>query len=127
MPSKQQHQHQADVNIELSQVMEDSTLDILGCPPYGWVVTTLFYAALHLIESRFAKEDTHLRTHHTRNRAIEADNVLSEIRDEYNFLHDLSRSARYDCENVEHKDVEHCRDVLDCIASYVSALGSDNP
>jgi len=64
---------------------------------YGWSVTTMFYAALHLIDAVLSRASAHPNSHAARQRAIRNHGGLVQHWADYRLLEDLSRDARYNC------------------------------
>ncbi len=117
-PSQQEHKEQACVNLEVASFMEEQDIDSRGGPAYDWVVTTLFYAALHLIESKLAEQDLHCSSHYQRRKAVH--NCLPSISDHYQDLYHASRSARYNCETIDGEDAACFQAVFAHIADFIT-------
>lgn len=90
MPSHAEHLAQAQVNEVLSRELQ-------GGPSLDWAVTTLFYAALHLVEATLAPQG-HSRTHVERDRTVRQHPQLRPIYGHYRELKERSLQARYDCQ-----------------------------
>lgn len=92
MPSQPQHLQKAQSNegfINSSGLLDPSThLD--------WVVTAIFYTALHYVDSHLAKNGIHPKSHVKRDEAIKNDPNLIPIWNAYMKLKDESIKARYD-------------------------------
>jgi hypothetical protein len=74
-----------------------------------WAITIAFYCALHLVEKTIArsphKEHQHLRCHEKRNHRVRIDGVFRAIVEDYQFLYNQSRRARYDCVSFTKADI----------------------
>ena len=92
MPGRQEHLDKWRHNEGLSQQLEPG-------PYQDWSVTTMFYAALHLVEAYFASQTppVQTRSHANRNRMVQGDANLGPVSQDYLELYDRSRDARYDC------------------------------
>ena len=92
MPSRQEHLDKWRHNEGLSRQLD------LG-PYQDWSVTTMFYAALHLVEAYFASQTPPVQTHShvSRNKIVQSDANLAPVWQDYLELYDRSRDARYDC------------------------------
>jgi len=89
MPSEVIHQLQAEQNERLSQGL------ILLSPLFmDWAVTACFYAALHVVDSYFARLGIHPHNHVERERLIQR--RLRPIRRDYWRLKRHSLRARYE-------------------------------
>lgn len=83
-------EEQSKHNVRSSRYLERDT------PLYrNWEITTLFYSALHIVESYLSKIAGEVKSHTARNDLIR--NHLSGISNEYRKLKDLSEKARYCC------------------------------
>ena len=88
MPNEATHRSQAEHNERLARGL------ILLSPPFtDWAVTACFYAALHLVDSYFARLGSHPSTHGRREREIR--NHLPRIEHHYLRLKQYSLDARY--------------------------------
>lgn len=92
MPSTEEHIKKYEENKKLLE----SNLNIENCDFYNWIVTVSFYAALHLVEAKLAKDGIDSKDHFARNNNVDRFNQFSEIRSAYKTLYDKSRIARYD-------------------------------
>jgi len=90
MPSEAEHEDQYVSNLK--------TIDLLSTsenPPYDWIVTIYFYAAVHLIEKKYAQYGKHNGNHLERNDCVKT--FFKKIQVYYESLYIDSQSARYDC------------------------------
>ena len=65
MPSRLTHRQQAQHNEEFI-----ASFDLDATPYLDWVVTAIFYAALHFVDSYLATKDIHLSSHRGRDSLI---------------------------------------------------------
>lgn len=91
MPSVQVHQRQAQHNEAFVR-----SFDLDTTPYLDWVVTAMFYAALHLIDAYLATKDVHFSTHRGRDSLIWAVRELRPIYGAYRRLKHRSEEARYE-------------------------------
>ncbi|MHB8574674.1 MAG: hypothetical protein ACYDCQ_05020 [Dehalococcoidia bacterium] len=90
MPSEPAHVASYQSNAALSAKLEaGGDLD--------WAITTMFYAALHLVEAYFSRAGTHSSGHVQRKRLIQNHPTLGAIWAEYSELEQRSKDARYQC------------------------------
>lgn len=62
-----------------------------------WMVTVVFYTALHAVETLFAHDGVTVLTGHTgRNQTLKTVNRYKQIWTHYRPLYDAARTARYD-------------------------------
>ena len=74
----------------------ENVLDVKQGEHSDWITTVSFYAALHVIESVFAKQRIDNRTHLEREKKIlETDLISRKVADKYQQLKTYSRIARY--------------------------------
>lgn len=88
MPSQSAHLIQASHNKNL---LED--FDLLHTEFIDWVVTVLFYSAVHYVEAFLAEISIHCTNHPYRERQVS--NLLPDIYDSYNDLKNDSIESRY--------------------------------
>ncbi len=93
MPSPEQHQRQAAHNQSFAL-----SLDLATTPYRDWVVTAVFYAALHLVEW-FLTSQGHVsrRDHQLRDSYLARFAQLRAIYADYTELRFQSEAARYEC------------------------------
>lgn len=89
MPSRQQHLDKARHNELASQAFEQNGYA-------DWAVTTLFYAAVHLVEAYLAPRE-HSQDHRERNRSVSSRPNLKPVWKYYKELYNRSLDARYKC------------------------------
>ncbi len=92
MATKEQHLAQATRNEELAPKLSD-----IG--EYGWAITALFYAALHLVQAYLVSEDLAVTTHAARRAILARTPVLAAIEGAYAGLKWASEQARYECQS----------------------------
>lgn len=90
MPSKGQHSSQAEKNQRFFSQFDLNSTEFLD-----WMVTGVFYTALHLVDAYFATEGRHLTTHRSRQDAIAKHPVIQGVFEDYRELETTSRDARY--------------------------------
>ncbi len=101
-----------------------TSFDINATPFTDWVVTGIFYEALHWVEAFLATKGYHSGTH--RNRQWNITHFQEELgrvqANEYNTLKWASEGARYRCHKFTPKDVQEMIPLLDDISSHISGL-----
>jgi uncharacterized protein (UPF0332 family) len=105
MPSSLTHRQQARHNEEFI-----AFFDLDSTPYLDWVVTAIFYAALHLVDSYLATKGVHLSSHRGRDSLIWTVRDLRPIYSAYRRLKHRSEQARYDAVPFSNKQV---RELLD--------------
>ncbi len=88
MSSKQEHIKWAEHN----EAFIDS-LNLDATPYRDWVVTGMFYAAVHYVEAYLATRNKHSRDHRARDSTVKR--LLPAISHNYRSLKDESINARY--------------------------------
>jgi hypothetical protein len=82
-----------------------------------WVVTILFYAALHYVQAYFAALGRKHGLHTTRASDIQRDNRIAVIYDDFRQLSDMSRDARYECSALQPGHIKFAQERLEQIKS----------
>jgi len=90
LPNKAQHIAKATNNESLS-----GQIDLSLPAAVDWVLTMLFYAALHYIEAYFSLTGRHCGNHGHRDSEIKRDSTLAAIFLDYCALKTYSHQARY--------------------------------
>ncbi|AQS58001.1 hypothetical protein [Desulforamulus ferrireducens] len=116
MPALEQHISQYQKN---KQLLEQSCFDIENTDYPEWVVTILFYTAVHLIEAELAKYSQHCLNHKTRNKAVIAVENCKPIFPEYETLYRQSKKARYDCTIFTPKKIKQIWSLFERIESHL--------
>lgn len=113
MPSESKHLEQYKKNKELafSDVMCNQINN-------DWKVTILFYAALHKLDSHYASL-YHPKSHKERKNFLYSTKKYNDVIDEYEYLEELSRNARYSCIKVKKKEIEEAEELLSYIEKFV--------
>ena len=84
------------------------------------MITVKFYAALHYVQAYFASRTGKAPlTHDRRASAIQRDISISGAYDDYRYLEDLSRDARYNYSNLQSGHIIFAEDCLTAIKSVV--------
>lgn len=114
MPNEGDHEQKASDNKALADNLEDDS----NYPDSNdWVLTFIFYTALHQVERKLAENNIHSGNHHERKK-----NIKQEIDDRtlwinYKELKDWSEQARYDCMPVEQRHLTWGKDDLEVVES----------
>lgn len=90
MPKKEQHLAIARHNEAFV-----ASFDVATTSYRDWIVTGLFYAALHYVEAYFATQNYHSSDHRTRDTAIARFSETKKIYSDYSELKNHSINARY--------------------------------
>ena len=93
MPTKDEHVQQAEHNRQFW-----SSTNVPLTPFVDWVVTGIFYEAVHWVEAFLASTGRHSGTHYDRNLAIQDFSQMNAIRNDFFTLKADSENARYKCE-----------------------------
>ena len=101
MPSSLTHRQQAQHNEEFI-----ASFDLDSTPYLDWVVTAIFYAALHFVDSYLAIRGVHLSSHRGRDSLIWAVRDLRPIYSAYRRLKHRSEQARYEAMPFSSKKVQ---------------------
>lgn len=114
MPSLDEHINQYNHNKSL---LNNTIFDINSTIYKDWVVTIVFYNAVHLIERELAKisKPYHSGSHRYREKAILKEKKLKSIAAKYQALYNQSIRARYECYKFSKKDVEGVMNILNDI------------
>jgi len=94
MPERSEHLDQARLNHDLCLEL---AADLETTRFRQWVVTTAFYAAIHLVDARLADRNIHPPFHSSRDNEVGRDQSLRQVFADYRLLKDESRDARYSC------------------------------
>jgi hypothetical protein len=93
MPSERDHLRQVQQNRDLITALDPATTPFLD-----WVVTAVFYTALHRIEAWLATKGQHFQSHENRDDWIKRSPELrGVVWRNYKDLEHFSRQARYQC------------------------------
>jgi len=97
-----EHVNHAKSNEQLAAFLD-------GTPYPDWRATVFFYAAVHYVQAYFTAQPVRweFHKHSDRDTAIQADNHISAIWDDYRSLKDWSRDARYDAEKPSADDFKN--------------------
>ena len=102
MPGSVAHRQRAIENERFATQRLDASLS----DDRHWVVTALFYAAVHWVDAYLALSNTHPRNHQQRQSLIRSDPNLHAIHGSYRWLEDRSREARYDLIVFSEQDIQ---------------------
>ncbi|MGE5630720.1 MAG: hypothetical protein ACM3TR_06425 [Caulobacteraceae bacterium] len=104
MPKKVDHDNQYKSNKAL---LKTSTFDLTSTKHYDWVITIVFYCAVHLIEMELdGCKNYDSIDHYDRKLQILSTKSLRPISKIYLALYIESMRARYKCENITRDDAE---------------------
>ena len=118
MPSKDDHLAKAEHNERFAQ-----QFDIGNSPYRDWVVTGLFYSAVHYVEAYLATQGRHSMDHSVRDSEVHRETNLRLIYNVYKNLKNDSINARYymypftPTEIRNHAVPNHAR-----VKSYITSL-----
>lgn len=101
MPTKTEHVQQAEHNRQFW-----STLNVASTPFVDWVVTGIFYEAVHWVEVFLATKSSHSLGHFDRNRALQMFREMYPIRNDFFALKNDSENARYICYRHSQRDIQ---------------------
>jgi hypothetical protein len=113
--SREEHLTKSSQNEAFAKALDTST--VCGVE---WAITMKFYAALHYVQAYFASKTGRAPTTHDRRAsAIQRDPRILGAYDDYRFLEDLSRDARYNYSNLQPGHIIYAEDCLVAIKSVV--------
>ncbi len=113
MPSEQDHTRQARHNREFL-----STFDRDSTPYLDWMVTVVFYTALHVIERYLARKGLHPADHTARDAYLRRVRGLKPIWSDYRRLKDESIRARYEVASFTASEVQEHEERLSQIEAH---------
>lgn len=118
MPSRENHVSQAQHN---RQFWESHDLD--ATPFRDWVVSGVFYEAVHWVEAYLATRGEHPITHGRRNHAMQRYTDLAPVLVDYDILKTESENARYNCYSHNADDVRNdIAPILSKIEAHIQSL-----
>ena len=109
MPGVEAHEGQYKKNLRVVEILRTS-----DNPPYDWIVTLYFYAALHLVERALAKHNHHSTDHVNRNEKVRSP-LFQKITPYYESLYIESQNARYECVEMTLGKVKVAKSHLEAI------------
>jgi hypothetical protein len=118
MPDLDAHQTQVEHNRQAAMVLQQAPH-----PYLDWVVTMLFYTALHLVDQvLYQNSQLHPRNHRQRHTAIANEPMLASIYRDYRELEHQSRRSRYECTRFRSEDVNRLSARLTKIEHVVKSI-----
>ena len=118
MPSKEEHIVKARHDRQFW-----SSYDLDQTPFKDWVVSGIFYEAVHWVEAFLATKGDHPNTHAQRSHAMQRYDDLDPVIIDYAVLKTESENARYNCYNHSSDDIRNdLVPTLGNIESYVQTL-----
>ncbi len=87
MSTRQDHIQQWKHNRQFASSIEPEYHD--------WIVTAIFYTAVHAIDTLLAHDKVVIHNHETRNKALQLTNRYEFINKKYDALYSLCRTIRY--------------------------------
>ena len=102
MPDLITHHHQVEHNRAVMVYLEQAGVEHLD-----WVVTVMFYMAMHLVDQvLFQHHKLNPRNHHQRHAAIANEAELAPAYADYRELEHQSRQSRYECVTFSKSEVD---------------------
>ena len=118
MPQKDMHVAQAQHDRHFWE-----SFDLDSTPYRDWVVTGIFYEAVHWVEAYLATKGDHPTTHGQRNHAMQRYGDLDPILADYDILKTDSENARYGCHGYSAHDIRNdLVPILSQIEAHVQPL-----
>jgi hypothetical protein len=118
MPDIGAHQQQVEHNRQTVAYLQQAGDNYLD-----WVVTMLFYTALHLVDQvLYHTAQLHPRNHFQRHAAIANTPELTAIYQDYRELEHQSRRSRYECAKFTSEEVEYLAERLTRIEQVMKAV-----
>lgn len=101
MPDIDAHRRQVEHNRQAATYLQQA-----DAPCLDWVVTILFYTALHLVDQvLYQNSQLNPRNHRQRHSAIANEPKLASIYRDYRELEHQSRRSRYECAQFTFEDI----------------------
>jgi len=117
MPDLIAHQHQVEHNQAVITFLKQAGTDHLD-----WIVTIMFYTAMHLVDQvLYKRHQLNPRNHHQRHAAIANDAALALVYADYRELEHQSRQSRYECVLFSESEVDRLAARLVRVEQTVSA------
>ena len=118
MPQKGKHINWATHNRDFW-----TSIDLDNTPFTDWVLTGIFYEALHWVEAFLASKEHHSGNHPERSLNIRSHKSdLRPIQTDYDTLKQDSETARYDCYKHTAEEVRQLIPLVDHIKNHISQL-----
>jgi hypothetical protein len=119
MPTQPEHLYKAKNNkLCADKMSRDNPTSV------GWVLTVLFYSALHYVEAYNAKFNTHFSQHADRNEDMGKNPVLKPIFSNYQELSTYSWNARYKPCGYGEKEIQEAIESHAAVAKLIcTSLG----
>ena len=118
MPDILAHQHKVEHNRQAVTYLQSA-----GDTYLDWVVTILFYTALHLVDQvLYFQGRVNPRDHRQRHAEIARQPLLAPIYRDYRELEWQSQRSRYECADFTPAEVQQLAVRLDRIAQLVRSL-----
>ncbi len=118
MPSATEHKRKRDHDSKFVSFVEANSTSFKD-----WIVTGLFYMALHQVERYLdTKLDKHCRSHSSRNQWLSRLKEFKPVWSDYEELRFMSEEARYEADPIESSDVEEAKDLLKTVENHIEGL-----
>lgn len=117
MPDKSKHEKQFKANKIL---IENPVFDINRTKHSDWLMTIIFYTAVHLVEKELAILEIDSENHVDREKKMHNLSKLKYVTTKYDVLRQQSQRARYQCAKFQKKDLEDALKYLRDIEKAVS-------
>ena len=101
MPNEDAHSRQAAHNRRFIDFLKIGETDYVD-----WVVTAIFYTAVHLVEGFLAPHGSHPTSHSVRCNAMSRFESLKPVYKDYMELHHQSERSRYHCVEFDRTHVK---------------------
>jgi len=117
VPQFHEHLTRAEQNEKLAL-----SLDTSSGISVDWAITMLFYAALHRVDAYLARKNMHPTSHKHRDDEIERNGSICDIYEDYRWLEDKSKGARYDIANFDKSRLEQAKERLKRIRAHLNRI-----
>ena len=117
MPSQSEHLEKAEGNTRFANAIRPQTP-----VSSGWILTVLFYSALHYVEAFNAKHNQHFHEHPSLSQDIHRNPQLSAIYEDYRELSDFSWNARYRPNNYGITEVTEAKESHAAVEQHIRGL-----
>jgi len=91
----------------------------ISVPFLDWLVTTIFYSALHYVDAILALGNVHPGKHSDRRLGIQRNKDLRVIWKDYRNLEDKSRKARYTLHGFSNNDIIQLHNRLNYLKNHI--------
>ena len=111
MATSSEHVSKAQANESFADQIDTNSSAVA----ISWIVTIIFYAAVHYVQAYFASLGRKHILHKARSSDIQRDSRIAVMYNDYRDLYDISRDARYDCGTLAPGHIKFAKERLEKI------------